>query len=295
MTKRMLMGTMLMAALVCAGCGSTSVQKGSTVGAGAGAAAGAGVGHYLLSAGSGPGALVGLGIGAAGGALAADHYYGDEEEDLAARDAEMAAMNSRLEASHAQAAQLRSELETEAAQRQALLDAHEEMRRKLEEAGAKGSAGAGPQSGIALSGSGNITVDSMPDGGIKITVLSEVLFASGKAKLTSQGTAVLAEAAAIIKRQFPNAEIEVRGHTDNVPIRYSGFKSNWELSCARGLSVLHCLIEQQRFAPERLNVAGFGDTRPVASNDTPSGRRKNRRAEIVVRLQPPQVVARESH
>jgi len=93
----------------------------------------------------------------------------------------------------------------------------------------------------------------------------------------------LSEAARIIKNQFSNEEIEIRGHTDNVPIRYSNYKSNWELSAARALSVLHYMIEQEGLSPKRLHAAGYGKTRPVASNDTSEGRSKNRRAEILIR------------
>jgi chemotaxis protein MotB len=74
----------------------------------------------------------------------------------------------------------------------------------------------------------------------------------------------------------------VRGHTDNVPIRYSDWKDNWELSGARARSVLHYLVSQEGFQRERVSFAGYGPTKPVASNNSASGRRKNRRAEIVV-------------
>jgi len=282
MTKRLLTQAVLIGVLMCVGC--TSVQKGSAVGAGMGAAGGAAIGHFFVNGLGGlAGAGLGLTVGTAAGAIAAESYYGDEEQNLAARDAEVAAMNSRLEASDARAAQLSSELETGAAQHQALLEAHDKQLSELEELRNKvGGA------------DGEIQVEQMAGGGVKITILSEVLFDSGKASLTSKGKTVLTEAASIISRDYPNAQIEVRGHTDNVPILHSGYKSNWELSCDRALSVLHGLMEQQKFAPERLSVTGFGDTRPVASNDTAEGRRKNRRAEIVVSLQPAQVAARES-
>ncbi|MFC1594414.1 flagellar motor protein MotB, partial [Candidatus Omnitrophota bacterium] len=76
--------------------------------------------------------------------------------------------------------------------------------------------------------------------------------------------------------------IAVEGHTDNVPIRYSGWLSNWELSSARALSVLHFLIDEGGINPERLSANGYGEFHPVVSNDTPEGQQQNRRVEIVI-------------
>ena len=76
--------------------------------------------------------------------------------------------------------------------------------------------------------------------------------------------------------------IGIEGYTDDVPIKYSGWKSNWELSTARSLSVLHFLVNEKGISPERLSAIGFGEYRPVASNDTKEGRKLNRRVEIVI-------------
>jgi chemotaxis protein MotB len=116
-------------------------------------------------------------------------------------------------------------------------------------------------------------------------MLAEVLFDSGEADLTSDGKSIMRKAAAHIRQEFPDAQIEVRGHTDNVPIRYSPYKSNWDLSCARAVSVVRHLIESEGFTADKLMATGCGDTRPVASNNSAAGRRKNRRAEIIVRPQ----------
>ncbi len=77
--------------------------------------------------------------------------------------------------------------------------------------------------------------------------------------------------------------LQVAGHTDNVPIQNSAFASNWELSCARALAVVHSLIAQG-VPPDLLSAAGYGQFDPAGSNDTPIGRQGNRRTEIV--LQP---------
>jgi len=74
----------------------------------------------------------------------------------------------------------------------------------------------------------------------------------------------------------------IEGHTDKVPIKRSGWKSNWELSTARALSVLHYLEKDEGISPERLSAIGYGEYRPVASNDSRDGRKQNRRVEIVI-------------
>jgi len=76
--------------------------------------------------------------------------------------------------------------------------------------------------------------------------------------------------------------IGIEGHTDNVPIKHSGWKSNWELATARALSVLHYLENEQGISGERLSAIGYGEYRPVASNETKDGRKQNRRVEIVI-------------
>jgi len=259
----------------CVGCESvqkgTHVQKGSAVGAGAGTVLGGGIGH-LTAFGGVPGALVGLGLGAAAGAIAAEQLYESEDSELDIDPEQIQELSNQLAVRDAQVSELRGALEQEATQKQALLEAHEKLRSEI--ANLQGQFGA------------DIAVERGPQGGLKLTILSEVLFDSGKAALTKKGKAVLAQAAATIRREYPGAVIEVRGHTDNVPIRYSSYKSNWELSCARSLSVVHYLIEAANIPPDRLMAVGLADTQPVASNDTPEGRRANRRAEIVIRPAP---------
>ncbi|MCK5081464.1 MAG: OmpA family protein, partial [Candidatus Omnitrophica bacterium] len=76
--------------------------------------------------------------------------------------------------------------------------------------------------------------------------------------------------------------VGIEGHTDNVPITHSGWKSNWELSTARALSVLHHLEDNEGISPKRLSATGYGEFRPVASNATKAGKQDNRRVEIVI-------------
>jgi chemotaxis protein MotB len=122
----------------------------------------------------------------------------------------------------------------------------------------------------------------MMEKGLVITVVGDLLFDSGKAKIRPEALPLLDKVAAVLKDNMAQFNVGIEGHTDNVPIKSSGWKSNWELSTARALSVLHYLLNDQGISPERLSAIGYGEYRPVASNDTKDGRKQNRRVEIVI-------------
>lgn len=122
---------------------------------------------------------------------------------------------------------------------------------------------------------------AMEEKGLVITFVAEVLFDSGKAVLKPEGLPILDKVVRILREQVPENNIGIEGHTDNEPIKYSGWKSNWELSAQRALTVLHYL-ESKGMSPKRLSQAGYGEHRPVASNETAEGRQLNRRVEIVI-------------
>jgi len=121
----------------------------------------------------------------------------------------------------------------------------------------------------------------MNDRGLVITFLAEVLFDSGKAELRPDADSKLDKVAQVLKT-VDDMYIGVEGHTDNVPITHSKWKDNWELSAHRALTVLNYMAEQQKLPPQRLSATGYGEYRPVASNDAKEGRQKNRRVEIVI-------------
>ena len=133
---------------------------------------------------------------------------------------------------------------------------------------------------------------SMEERGLVITFLDEVLFDSGKAKIKSEAFSALDKVASVIHSKASDLNVGVEGHTDNQPIKYSGWKTNWELSTARATSVLHYL-EEKGIAPEKLAAIGYGEYRAVASNDAEDGRRKNRRVEIVILPELKKVVPQE--
>lgn len=122
----------------------------------------------------------------------------------------------------------------------------------------------------------------MTERGLVITFVSEIFFDSGKDQVKQDGKITLDKVAEVLNRDVPNSNIAVEGHTDNDPIKYSGWKSNWELSSARALAVLHYLIGEGKTRPQRLSANGYGEFHPVEPNDTAQNKQKNRRVEIVI-------------
>ena len=117
-----------------------------------------------------------------------------------------------------------------------------------------------------------------------ITVSDAMMFSSGNVQLTQTATGLLDRVVEVLGN-YPDREIRIEGHTDNVGIALEfqdRFKSNWELSTARATSVLHYLRRRHDLVAERLAAVGYGEYRPVADNSTPEGRSANRRVVIEV-------------
>jgi chemotaxis protein MotB len=118
---------------------------------------------------------------------------------------------------------------------------------------------------------------------LKVILVDQILFPEGGWELGWKGKETLDKIIPTLKK-LKNERINVEGYTDNVPIGpelRSRFPSNWELSTARATNVVR-FLESKGVNPNLLSATGFGDTRPVASNDTREGRAKNRRIEIVL-------------
>lgn len=114
---------------------------------------------------------------------------------------------------------------------------------------------------------------------LEIEINTNILFPSGSAELVDYAGKVLQDIARIIAT-YPNP-VQVEGHTDNVPISTYQYPSNWELSTARATSVVR-MLAAQGVAPTRLSAVGHGEFKPGASNDTPEGRRSNRKVVLVI-------------
>lgn len=119
------------------------------------------------------------------------------------------------------------------------------------------------------------------DKGIAIKITDPVGFDVGDAEIRPEFIQLLYEMAEIINRH-PDTFIRVEGHTDNTPINTSEFPSNWELSAARALNIVKFFAYRCGIDPKRLSAVGYGEYHPVAPNDTPENRQKNRRIEIYV-------------
>lgn len=117
-------------------------------------------------------------------------------------------------------------------------------------------------------------------GRMVIEMPSNILFQSGRARLSEEGGATLDEVASIL-RTIRNRHFQVVGHTDNVPVSRSRFGSNWDLSTARAVNVVQYL-QESGVNPNFLSAAGNAEYAPSTSNDTEEGQAQNRRIEIVL-------------
>ncbi|WP_136515977.1 OmpA/MotB family protein [Geomonas edaphica] len=129
---------------------------------------------------------------------------------------------------------------------------------------------------------GQVTISELK-GKLTVNMVDSVLFDSGKAEVKPEGLVVLQKVVDILKNVKDKA-VRIEGHTDNVQIvgqLAKRYPTNWELSAARALNVTRYL-QQQGLDPALLAAVGYGEYKPVASNDTDEGRAKNRRIEIVL-------------
>ena len=113
-----------------------------------------------------------------------------------------------------------------------------------------------------------------------IRLMGESTFDSGSADIRSQLKPLLRKVGGILKTS--EGDISIAGHTDNIPIRRGPFRTNLRLSAARASAVAEFLIADAHIDPRRISTMGFGEYRPIESNDSADGRRKNRRVEIVL-------------
>jgi len=116
--------------------------------------------------------------------------------------------------------------------------------------------------------------------GLILRFSERFFFDSGDASIRADIAPMLHIIAESLEK-IPN-HIRIEGHTDSVPIRTARFPSNWELSTARATSIVHYLLTRHEFEPTRLSAAGYGEFRPIASNNSSEGRSQNRRVDIVI-------------
>ena len=133
---------------------------------------------------------------------------------------------------------------------------------------------------VKQSGGPAISLEESEDGFV-IRLPANTVFKPGSAKIENQDAVLFLKRIALIIQEFPNnVEVGVRGHTDNLPPGASSvFRDNWELSSARALSVLKMLINGG-VSEKRIFGAGYGEFRPITTNDSAKGREKNRRVDL---------------
>ena len=117
---------------------------------------------------------------------------------------------------------------------------------------------------------------------VVVTVGSAGAFNSGSAKLTRQARAIMQKIAKVSGKGA--GQVNVSGHTDNVPLIFGGqYRDNWDLAAARASSVVQELAKANTIPPEKLQAISFGETKPIEQNDTRDGTEKNRRIEIEIK------------
>jgi chemotaxis protein MotB len=124
--------------------------------------------------------------------------------------------------------------------------------------------------------------------GLVISLRASAFFPSGTDAMDASNLPTMRKLAELIAT-LPNS-IQLEGHTDSIPIHNVRFKSNWELSCARAISVLETFCGTFQLNRQRFSVVGRADTLPIDTNATPEGRARNRRVDVVIlnslRVQP---------
>lgn len=116
--------------------------------------------------------------------------------------------------------------------------------------------------------------------GLIVSLRQAAFFPSGTATVDPQTYPIIDKLAVVLSR-MPNS-VRLEGHTDAIPISNSQFASNWELSAARSIAMLELFVTRNHIDRNRFSIAGFAETVPVASNDDPEGRKKNRRVDVII-------------
>lgn len=136
------------------------------------------------------------------------------------------------------------------------------------------------EKGLALElQQGKLQVQLLPRG-LVVSMREATFFESGAETVSPASIPILARIAAIV-RELPNP-IRVEGHTDSRPIHNSRFRSNWELSTARGIAILELMRDRFHVPASRMAVVGYAENAPADTNDTEEGRAHNRRVDLVL-------------
>jgi len=223
-----------------------------------------------------------------------DARVSELEEDLGTSEADVARLEAEVERLGSEIADLEGRIEVLTSEKAALVKDRTALRasvQEMEQALAelrKRKAAAEKRVGEfrellarfqTLIDAGRLQV-RIANGRMVVALATDVLFASGSAKLSPEGKEAVVAVAEVLA-QIPDRRYQVEGHTDNVPISTERFPSNWELAAARAITVVHAL-QEGGVPPDRVSAASYGEYQPVGDNTTPEGRANNRRIEIVL-------------
>ncbi len=270
--KRTLLCSVLTVSLLC---GCSAMQRGGLIGGLIGAGAGAGIG----AAGGGVGVAIGAGAGAGAGVLMgsiAGELYEvhrarlyEDGEPRNKRSGEVYIRNKTLAQYEKRLALVEARNRDLIAQNERLIAASYTLANAI---GADGRF---------------VRVETSPEGVLQVTMISEILFETGSAQIKEAIYPVLDEIGRAITEEYPNYYVAIEGHTDAQEVAETGYRSNWELSAARALSVLHYFGDQNLIDPSKMAVAGYSSFRPVSDPVSPEGQRMNRR--VVITIMPNQI------
>jgi chemotaxis protein MotB len=201
-------------------------------------------------------------------------------KDVDARDARVAVLTKKLES----LGQDVSRLETERGNLGGELQQAQKRMEELRKAQAQAEARAAQFRKLvtqfkSLTDAGKLQVE-IRENRMIVRLGDKILFDPGKTDLKQEGKDALTQVTAVLK-SLPNRNFQVAGHTDNIPIKSAKFRSNWDLSTARAVEVTNFMIAAG-MEPKRVSAAGYADQSPVAANDTPENKAKNRRIEITL-------------
>ena len=200
--------------------------------------------------------------------------------DVDARDARVVVLTKKLES----LGQDVSRLETERGNLGGELEQAQKRMEELRKAQAQAEARAAQFRKLVtqfktLTDAGKLQVE-IRENRMIVRLGDKILFDPGKTDLKAEGKDALTQVTAVLK-SLPNRNFQIAGHTDNVPMKSAKFRSNWDLSTARAVEVLNIMVGAGMEA-KRVSAAGYADTSPVATNDSPENKAKNRRIEITL-------------
>ena len=211
---------------------------------------------------------------------ALDKEKAAHKSDVDSRDARVSVLTKKLES----LGQDVSRLTTEAGSKDAELVQAQKRMEELRKAQAQAEARAAQFRKLVtqfktLTDAGKLQVE-IRENRMIVRLGDKILFDPGKTDLKPEGKDALRQVTEVLKA-LPNRNFQIAGHTDNAPMKSAKFRSNWDLSTARAVEVLNFMISAG-MEPKRVSAAGYAETSPVAANDTPENKAKNRRIEITL-------------